>query len=237
MLSHGYVTFCIFLSHICHIEEFGSGAILFCKGADSAMLDPEVCTSVVDDPDKEGGRESEWEVAKMLGIQSHLGEFASEGLRTLVLGVRFLTDAQCDAWLAKYNTAAASIKDRDAKLTQCAFEIEKEIHVVGATAIEDKLQKNVPNTIATLAKAGIKLWVLTGDKRETAIEIGYATQVLTPQMHLTEVSDRGLEFVHAQCAMEFMRLVSDHQFSVSSNQLFCDHAFLIIYIVLSHRLF
>ena len=89
------MTFCIILSHICYLEEFGSGAILFCKGADSAMLDPEVCTSLIDDTDKEVGRESEWEVAKMLGIQSHLGEFASEGLRTLVLGVRFLTDAQC----------------------------------------------------------------------------------------------------------------------------------------------
>ncbi|OEU05887.1 putative phospholipid-translocating P-type ATPase, partial [Fragilariopsis cylindrus CCMP1102] len=120
--------------------------------------------------------------------------FASEGLRTLVLGVRFLTDKQCDEWMSSYTSAAASIKDRDTKLKLCASEIEKELHIVGATAIEDKLQKNVPKTIATLAKAGIKLWVLTGDKRETAIEIGYSTQVLTPQMHLTEVSDRGLEF-------------------------------------------
>ncbi|OEU23504.1 putative phospholipid-translocating P-type ATPase, partial [Fragilariopsis cylindrus CCMP1102] len=159
-------------------QEFGNVAILLCKGADSAMLDPEICTTIT----------------KMLGIESHLGEFASEGLRTLVLGVRFLTDKQCDEWMSSYTSAAASIKDRDTKLKLCASEIEKELHIVGATAIEDKLQKNVPKTIATLAKAGIKLWVLTGDKRETAIEIGYSTQVLTPQMHLTEVSDRGLEF-------------------------------------------
>jgi magnesium-transporting ATPase (P-type) len=199
-------------------EEFGNVAILLCKGADSAMLDPEICTTTsINDNDNDDdddanqqqnqNESSEWEVAKMLGIESHLGEFASEGLRTLVLGVRFLTDKQCDEWLSSYASAAASIKDRDTKLKQCASEIEKELHIVGATAIEDKLQQNVPKTIATLAKAGIKLWVLTGDKRETAIEIGYATQVLTPQMHLTEVSDRGLEFVRAQCAMEFMRLV------------------------------
>ena len=199
-------------------QEFGNVAILLCKGADSAMLDPEICTTSInhDDDDDDDviqkqqqhqDEPSEWEVAKMLGIESHLGEFASEGLRTLVLGVRFLTDKQCDEWMSSYTSAAASIKDRDTKLKLCASEIEKELHIVGATAIEDKLQKNVPKTIATLAKAGIKLWVLTGDKRETAIEIGYSTQVLTPQMHLTEVSDRGLEFVRAQCAMEFMRLV------------------------------
>ena len=45
--------------------------------------------------------------------------------------------------------------------------------MIGATAIEDKLQDNVPATIADLGKAGVKLWVLTGDKMETAINIGY----------------------------------------------------------------
>ena len=151
--------------------------------------------------------ESDWDLIQMLGIQSHLGEFASEGLRTLVLGVRFLTDRQCDKWLKTYSLAATAIKDRDTLLKRAAVEIEKELHIVGATAIEDKLQVGVPDTIATLEKAGIKLWVLTGDKRETAIEIGYSTRVLTPQMHLTEFVDHGAEFVRAQCAMEFMRLV------------------------------
>lgn len=202
--------------------ELGSVVILFCKGADSAMLDPAVCSAspallsghsevdlersfkmevVTEDED------TEWEMAQMLGIQSHLGEFATEGLRTLVLGVRFLTEAQCAAWLETHKMAATSIKDRDGKLKAAALEIETNIHIVGATAIEDKLQTGVPDTIATLEKAGIKLWVLTGDKRETAIEIGYSTHVLTPKMHLTEMADKGEEFVRAQCAMEFMRLV------------------------------
>lgn len=48
-----------------------------------------------------------------------------------------------------------------------------DLDVVGATAIEDKLQDDVPATIADLGKAGVKLWVLTGDKMETAINIGY----------------------------------------------------------------
>jgi magnesium-transporting ATPase (P-type) len=204
--------------------ELGSIAILFCKGADSSMLDPSICAAsstvfsgiASDDMERsqrlsaveEGEDEaSEWEMSQMLGIQSHLGEFAKEGLRTLVLGVRFLSDTQCEQWLQMYKDAATSMKDRDQMLKNAALQIETGLHVVGATAIEDKLQTGVPKTIATLEKAGIKLWVLTGDKRETAIEIGYSTQVLTPRMHLTEVSDKGVEFVRAQCAMEFMRLV------------------------------
>jgi magnesium-transporting ATPase (P-type) len=204
--------------------EMGNMAILLCKGADSAMLDPTVCSGaenlVSEDgfsasqklnsvaEDSEQNREDdEWEAAQMLGIQSHLGDFASEGLRTLVLGIRFLTDDECENWLETYKAAATSIKNRDEKLTAAAYEVERNLHIVGATAIEDKLQNGVPKTIATLEKAGIKLWVLTGDKRETAIEIGYATHVLTPKMHLTEVSDQGVDFVRAQCAMEFMRLV------------------------------
>ena len=55
------------------------------------------------------------------------------------------------------------------------------------TAIEDKLQDDVPNTIADLAKAGIKVWVLTGDKEETAINIGYSCRLLEPHMTLIKV--------------------------------------------------
>lgn len=189
--------------------EFGSCAVLLCKGADTAMLDPEVTASSQKlhrgGNEQEGG--SEWEMANMLGVETHLGEFATEGLRTLVLGVRFLTDEQCNEWLAEHTAAATAIKDRGEKLTKAAFNIERQLHIVGATAIEDKLQVGVPNTISRLGKAGVKLWVLTGDKRETAIEIGYATKVLTQRMHVTEMSDRGEDFVRAQCAMEFMRLV------------------------------
>jgi magnesium-transporting ATPase (P-type) len=186
------------------------------------MLDPGVCTGAENlvsvelnesqklgsvSEDAENGVENDWEVAQMLGIQSHLGEFATEGLRTLVLGVRFMTEDECANWLEQYKSAATSIKNRDQLLKEAAYALETKIHIVGATAIEDKLQVGVPRTIATLEKAGIKLWVLTGDKRETAIEIGYATHVLTSKMHLTEVSDKGADFVQAQCAMEFLRLV------------------------------
>ena len=171
------------------------------------------------------------ELNSLLGLQAHLGgkfvseshhscslqhslthwlflfhtEFATEGLRTLVLGVKILTDKEADQWLTNFKEASTSIEDRDSKLTAVAYEIEKDLHIVGATAIEDKLQDGVPEVIANLEKAGIKLWVLTGDKRETAIEIGYSTKVLTPKMHLTEVVDGPPQNVKALVAMELMR--------------------------------
>lgn len=212
--------------------DLGSLAILFCKGADAAMLDPEVCgdNAALDgdrglgeslsalreyadenEEDPEGSQNTMEEVgyglAHILGIQMHLGEFAREGLRTLVLGMRLLTEKECTEWLDTYKTAAVSLSNREALLSEAARKIEKGLHIIGATAIEDKLQKNVPRTISTLEKAGIKLWVLTGDKRETAVEIGYSTHVLTSKMHLTEVPDHGKEHVRTQLAMEFIRLI------------------------------
>jgi magnesium-transporting ATPase (P-type) len=222
--------------------ELGSLPILFCKGADSAMLDPAIVSNVAmiteadnesglhfpkplsvqdrqrdvsalsavdegEDENKDGVDTEGWEMANMLGLQAHLGDFASEGLRTLVLGMRVLTEAECEEWLIVYKEAAVALKDRSELLTKAALQIEQNIHIVGATAIEDKLQKGVPKTIATLGEAGIKLWVLTGDKRETAVEIGYSTHVLTPRMHLTQVPDNGKYHVRTQMSMEFIRLV------------------------------
>mmetsp|Transcript_12398 Transcript_12398/g.18355 ORF Transcript_12398/g.18355 Transcript_12398/m.18355 type:complete len:1288 (-) Transcript_12398:100-3963(-) len=209
--------------------ELGSLPLLLCKGADSSMLDPNVCTGgkhlvhsdnsegkmdrksilgIVNEEGEELNESSDnWEMSTLLGIQAHLGDFASEGLRTLVLGVRFLSEKECASWLDRYKTASSSIKDRSKKLTDAALEIERDLHIVGATAIEDKLQKGVPETIHALEQAGIKLWVLTGDKRETAIEIGYSTKVLTPKMHVTEVADVPAEKVKTLVAMEFLRLV------------------------------
>ena len=132
-------------------------------------------------------------------------EFASEGLRTLVLGVKILSDEETEEWLTEFKEASTSIEDRDKKLTAVAYKIERGLHIVGATAIEDRLQDGVPETIANLGKAGIKLWVLTGDKRETAIEIGYSTRVLSPKMHLTEILNGPPQKVKTALAMELMR--------------------------------
>jgi len=203
--------------------ELGSIPMILCKGADSAMLNPNVCKSEAlirppeeadegiiqrsksSDTDYTAG--DDWERGALLGVQSHLGEFASEGLRTLVLGVRILSEAETEEFTTMHAAAASAIVDREGKLKAAANAMESDLHIVGATAIEDKLQKGVPDTIARLAQAGIKLWVLTGDKRETAVEIGYSTKVLTPNMHLVVVKDGPVDKIKTKLAMEFIRLI------------------------------
>lgn len=192
-------------------ENMGSIPILLCKGADSSMLDPKICEDANILPDADGARKShvldEWQGMSLLNMQSHLGVFASEGLRTLVLGMRVLTEDECSKWMAEYEKASTSITNRKKLLFEAANAIETKLHIVGATAIEDKLQDGVPETIYNIGRAGIKLWVLTGDKRETAIEIGYSTKVLNPKMHLTDVAGGSEKRAKALIAMEFMRLV------------------------------
>ncbi|CAJ1351333.1 unnamed protein product, partial [Effrenium voratum] len=117
-------------------------------------------------------------------LDADLQAFSEQGLRTLVIGRRSLSSHEAQAWLGKFQEAHRSTTDRDAKLEQVAEEIEHSLDIVGATAIEDKLQDGVPETIERIRNAGIKLWVLTGDKLETARNIGYSTKVLTTQMDI-----------------------------------------------------
>ena len=119
---------------------------------------------------------------KKARTQEHLDKFATEGLRTLVLGVRELSQEQFDDWKADHHQAAIAIDNREEKLDAVYNTIERDLTLIGATAIEDKLQDGVPQTIANLQLAGIKVWVLTGDKQETAINIGYSCNLLNDDM-------------------------------------------------------
>ena len=104
--------------------------------------------------------------------------FAKEGLRTLLVVQKTLSEAEYAAWNADYQRAVNSLQDRDQKVDECSARLECDFDLVGSTALEDKLQDGVPETIEMIRQAGIKLWVLTGDKIETAINIGYACRLL-----------------------------------------------------------
>ena len=114
----------------------------------------------------------------------HLEEYATEGLRTLCIAYRDVSDEEYAGWSQIYDKAATTINNRSEALDAAAELIEKDLFLLGATAIEDKLQDGVPDTIATLAQAGIKLWVLTGDRQETAINIGYSCKLITDEMSM-----------------------------------------------------
>lgn len=108
----------------------------------------------------------------------HLNDFATEGLRTLLYAYRSMTETEYKEWKQQYHEAVTSLANRQEKIEEVAELIEDQFELLGATAIEDKLQKGVPETIDKLRRANIKLWMLTGDKRETALNIGHSCRLV-----------------------------------------------------------
>ncbi|QRV83950.1 phospholipid-translocating P-type ATPase [Ceratobasidium sp. AG-Ba] len=119
----------------------------------------------------------------------HLEDYATEGLRTLCVAMREIPEAEYQQWSVIYDQAAATINGRGEALDKAAEIIEKEMFLLGATAIEDKLQEGVPETIHTLQMAGIKVWVLTGDRQETAINIGMSCRLISESMNLVIINE------------------------------------------------
>jgi phospholipid-transporting ATPase len=121
-------------------------------------------------------------------LEAQLEEFATEGLRVLVLARRSLSDAEFERFCSDYRRASTMLEGRDLELERVNDALERDLELLGCTAIEDELQADVPETIAYLLRAGIKLWVITGDKQATAINIGYSSRLLTADMTLIKVN-------------------------------------------------
>uniref|UniRef100_A0A8C5HB18 Phospholipid-transporting ATPase n=1 Tax=Gouania willdenowi TaxID=441366 RepID=A0A8C5HB18_GOUWI len=150
------------------ILKFPDGRIrLYCKGADTVIYERLSPNS----------RHKE-------STQTALDKFANETLRTLCLCYKDISQDEFDAWSRRHREAQVSLVDRETALDRVYEQIEKNLMLIGATAIEDKLQDGVPETIAKLAKADIKIWVLTGDKKETAENIGFSCSLLTDDMDI-----------------------------------------------------
>uniref|UniRef100_A0A8C7Z013 Phospholipid-transporting ATPase n=1 Tax=Oryzias sinensis TaxID=183150 RepID=A0A8C7Z013_9TELE len=148
------------------ILKFPDGRIrLYCKGADTVIYE-RLSTNT----------------QHQQTTQEALDIFANDTLRTLCLCYKDISANEYEAWSRKHKEAQLVMGDREAALDSVYEEVEKDLMLIGATAIEDKLQDGVPETIATLAKADIKIWVLTGDKKETAENIGYSCSLLTDDM-------------------------------------------------------
>lgn len=101
-----------------------------------------------------------------------------QGLRTLLLAVRVVDEVSVNLFLEECDEAARDLKNKDKKLEEVYSDFEREFTLLGATAVEDRLQDGVPKTIYDLQAAGIKIWMLTGDKLETAENIGESCQLL-----------------------------------------------------------
>ncbi|KAI7901882.1 uncharacterized protein BX663DRAFT_487164 [Cokeromyces recurvatus] len=155
--------------------------VLLCKGADSVIYE-RLCSDFGDQHELQN---AQMELQRI--TTEHLEEFANEGLRTLCLAYRFISSQEYKRWNRQYQEASAAIYNREEKLDAVYEEIENNMLLMGGTAIEDRLQDGVPETIAELAQSGIKLWVLTGDKTETAINIGFSCNLITLDMELVIV--------------------------------------------------
>lgn len=108
-------------------------------------------------------------------IEKSLDAFAGEGLRTLNLAYREIDEETYRKWEQSYADASVLIDGREEAMDHASDLIERDVLLLGSTAIEDKLQEGVPETLRSLKRAGIKVWVCTGDKLETAIGMDLAS--------------------------------------------------------------
>uniref|UniRef100_A0A8C4XVD7 Phospholipid-transporting ATPase n=1 Tax=Falco tinnunculus TaxID=100819 RepID=A0A8C4XVD7_FALTI len=147
---------------------------LFCKGADSSIF-PRV---------KEG---------KIEQIRSRVERNAVEGLRTLCVAYKKLTAEEYSNAQKLLQNAKLALQDREKKLAEVYEKIERDFILLGATAVEDRLQEKAADTIEALQKAGIKVWVLTGDKMETAAATCYACKLFRRNTQILELTTKKIE--------------------------------------------
>ncbi|KAB5583788.1 hypothetical protein PHYPO_G00099670 [Pangasianodon hypophthalmus] len=147
---------------------------VYTKGADSVIMDL-IRPPATDD--SKGKRQRKI----LYKTQNYLNLYAADGLRTLCIAKKVLSKEEYACWLRRHLEAETSIQGREELLFESALRLETDLHLLGATGIEDRLQDGVPETIAALRTAGLQIWVLTGDKQETAINIAYACKLLDPE--------------------------------------------------------
>lgn len=138
--------------------------IIFCKGADNFIF--KKCRAD----------------CNVESCSKSITFFSKKGWRTLALSYRILSETEYEFYDNLLVNSANDIANREERMSAAFEEIESNLCLVGATAIEDKLQDDVENTLESLRMAGLKIWVLTGDKVETAINISSSCRHFSPDM-------------------------------------------------------
>ncbi|CAH2223476.1 probable phospholipid-transporting ATPase IH isoform X1 [Pelobates cultripes] len=156
------------------VKSSAGDIFLFCKGADSSIF-PRVREGKVDQ------------------IRARVERNAVEGLRTLCVAYKKFTPEEFEAANKLLRNAQLALQDRDKKLAEAYEQIEQDLILLGATAVEDRLQEKAADTIEALQKAGIKVWVLTGDKMETASATCYACKLFRRNTQLLELTTKKIE--------------------------------------------
>ncbi len=155
---------------------------LLCKGADTTVI------PLLKAPESGLENRAQDDTVSLMEI------YANEGLRTLVIASKDIPQEVYVEWDVQYRDAMNNVTEREKKnlgkpnlIDDLATEIEKGLSLLGVTAIEDRLQKGVGETIEKLIRAGITVWVITGDKEETAINIGVACRLIWPESRMERI--------------------------------------------------
>ncbi|XKL62821.1 hypothetical protein PGB90_002654 [Kerria lacca] len=114
--------------------------------------------------------------------KKHIEEFTSQGLRSICISMVKIAQREFENWYPLFVKARESLTSKDNLTEKAEHAIVKNLQLLGCTGVEDKLQNDVPETIDALLEAGINIWILTGDKQETAINIGYACRLLSDEL-------------------------------------------------------
>lgn len=178
------------------IVKSPTGAItIFTKGADSFVM-----------PQMSNGPENS---SKLPETREALGDMAALGLRTLLVCQKSISEAEFQAWYARFIDAGKKLVNRSQEVDRVCLEMEKNLLLVGATAIEDKLQDQVPETLRFFLGAGVVVWMLTGDKRETAVTIAATSSLCDPQADHVDHIDIGDNDMTSQTAKDLVRTAID----------------------------
>lgn len=160
------------------VRDTHSGEVLFMqKGADVVMA------RIV--------QRNDW-------LEEETGNMAREGLRTLVVARKRLTAQQYATFKSAHHAASIRLDGRGEAMTLVVAEhLEHDLELLGLTGVEDKLQEDVKGTLELLRNGGIKIWMLTGDKIETARCIAISTKLVARNQYIHEVAKCELYFLHA----------------------------------------
>lgn len=124
-------------------------------------------------------------------LEEECGNMAREGLRTLVMARKRLSPEGWADFERQYAQAKVSLEDRNEAMASVVGSLlEKDLELLGVTGVEDKLQEDVRMTLELLRNAGVKIWMLTGDKIETATCIAISSKLVSRGQYIHQVAKR-----------------------------------------------
>ncbi|KAI9221118.1 hypothetical protein BC828DRAFT_397693 [Blastocladiella britannica] len=174
------------------VREPDDGIWVYTKGADNILF-PRL-ESIA----HQQGAAAAADTVSVAQVSKHLHAFSEDGLRTLVFAYKHLTDTQYAEFKRRYDDAARSLVNREERMEAAMDAVERDLTLLGCSAIEDRLQDRVPETIDFLLKCGIKVWMLTGDRQETAINIAHSCKLVRHDAQILRFTTQGTAEVLGQ---------------------------------------